>query len=71
MKDFYDGRLNRDEVKDIFKEYFYHGVGMLPVQGTLQMSESYKKQTVTRNLAGLYERFSRANTRNACVANDR
>lgn len=71
MKDFYDGRLNRDEVKNIFKEYFHHGVGMLPVQGTLQMSESYKQRTVTGNLAGLYEHFSRANTRNACAANDR
>lgn len=71
MKDFYDGRLKRDEVKNIFKEYFYHGVGMLPVQGTLQMSESYKRQTATRNLAGLYEHFSRANTRNAHAANDR
>lgn len=71
MKDFYDGRLNRDEVKDIFKEYFYHFVGILSGQGTLQVSESYQKQTVTRNLAGLYEHFSRANTRNACAANNR
>lgn len=35
------------------------------------MSESYKKQIVTGNLAGLYEHFSRANTRNACAANNR
>lgn len=71
MKDFYDGRLNRDEVKDIFKEYFYHSAGMLSGQGTMQMSETCKKQMVTRNLAGLYEYFSRANTRNACAANSR
>lgn len=71
MKDFYDGKLNRDEVKDIFKEYFYHSVGILSGQGTLKVSEAYKKQTVTRNLAGLYEHFSRANTRNACEANSR
>lgn len=71
MKDFYDGKLNRDEVKNIFKEYFYHSTGILSGQGALQVSESYQKQTVTRNLAGLYEYFSRANTRNACAANNR
>ncbi|MBD5458889.1 MAG: hypothetical protein HDR27_10020 [Lachnospiraceae bacterium] len=71
MKDFYDGKLNRDEVKDIFKEYFYHSVGIVSGKGTLQVSEAYKKQTVTRNLAGLYEYFSRANTRNACAANNK
>ena len=71
MKDFYDGKLNRDEVKNIFKEYFYHSTGILSGQGALQVSESYQKQTVTGNLAGLYEHFSRANTRNACAANNR
>ncbi|MCM1175813.1 MAG: hypothetical protein NC341_12285 [Blautia sp.] len=71
MKDFYDGRLNRDEVKDIFKEYFYHSIGMISSQNTLQMSAACTKQTATRNLAGLYEYFSRANTRNACAANNR
>ena len=71
MKDFYDGKLNCDEVKNIFKEYFYHSAGMLSGQGALQVSESYKKQIVTGNLAGLYEHFSRANTRNACAANNR
>lgn len=70
MKDFYDGKLSRDDVKDIFKEYFYHSIDLLP-NGTLQVSDSYRKQVVTRNLAGLYEHFSRANTRNACAMNNR
>lgn len=70
MRDFYNGKLDRDEVKNIFKEYFYHSMNLLP-NGTLQVSESFKKQTATRSLAGLYEHFSRANTRNACAANSR
>ena len=56
MTDFYNGKLGRDEVKDIFKEYFYHSGG---------------KAFATDRLAGLYEYFSRANTRCACVQNEK
>ena len=56
MTDFYDGKLGRDEVKNIFKEYFYHSGG---------------KALATDRLAGLYEYFSRANTRCACLQNEK
>lgn len=56
MEDYYSGKLSSDEVKDIFREYFYHYAG---------------KTSVTESLAGLYEYFSRANTRNACEQNMR
>lgn len=75
MRDYYDGKLSRDEVKDIFKEYFYHYMGT-----TAKDAENKETQTAvlrtgdgvalaTRYLAGLYEYFSRANTRNACAQN--
>ncbi len=75
MQDYYDGKLSRDEVKDIFKEYFYHYMGT-----TAKDVESKEKPEAvlrtgdgtalaTRYLAGLYEHFSRANTRNACAQN--
>lgn len=54
MTDYYDGKIGRDEVKNIFKEYFYHSGG---------------KSFATERLAGLYEYFSRANTRCACAQN--
>lgn len=66
-----------DEVKTIFKEYVYHAFGRpeetqehaetaddVKVVGT-SMS-NYEKQRFTGWLSGLYEYFSRANTRNAC-----
>ena len=56
MTDFYDGKLGRDEVKNIFKEYFYHSGG---------------RAFATDRLAGLYEYFSRANTRCACLQNEK
>ena len=69
MKDYYSGKLSRDEVKDIFKEYFYHYMGTSLAArkecGTegVQQTGSYMKQFATGRLAGLYEYFSRANTR--------
>ncbi len=78
MKDYYAGKLDRDEVKDIFKEYFYHYMGKdTSLAGTegdggaqkAVMYTNYKTQMATRYLAGLYEHFSRANTRNACAQN--
>ncbi|MCM1386836.1 MAG: hypothetical protein NC231_05885 [Bacillus sp. (in: Bacteria)] len=54
MTDFYNGKLERDEVKNIFKEYFYHSGG---------------RSFATDRLAGLYEHFSRANTRCAYTKN--
>lgn len=74
MKDYYSGKLNRDEVKDIFKEYFYHYMGTSSADrkecgvGDVQPNCSLK-QFATSRLAGLYEYFSRANTRNACGQN--
>lgn len=59
MTDFYDGKIGREDVKNIFKEYFYHSAGM--------MSPDW----ATRSLAGLYEHFSRANTRAAWANNYR
>lgn len=59
MKDFYDGKIGRDEVKSNFKEYFYHSAGMM------------NAEWATRSLARLYEYFSRANTRAACDHNNR
>lgn len=69
MKDYYDGKLNRDEVKDIFKEYFYHYMGTSLAArkedsaAGVQPGNCYMKQFATSRLAGLYEYFSRANTR--------
>lgn len=59
MADYYDGKLGREDVKNIFKEYFYHSGGMI------------SPECATRTLAGLYEHFSRANTRAACTNNNR
>lgn len=62
MKDFYDGKISKEEVENIFKEYCYHAIG--------EPSESdgvYKQQRATQALSELYEFFSRANTR---CAND-
>lgn len=75
MKDYYNGRLSRDEVKDIFKEYFYHYMGTTSAlkeecsAEETKMSNNFVKQFATSHLAGLYEYFSRANTRNACAQN--
>lgn len=83
MQDYYGGKLSRDEVKDIFKEYFYHYMGKTVDPGGQGMADgtdsvqetacraNYRAQAATRYLAGLYEHFSRANTRNACVQNSR
>ena len=83
MQDYYDKKLSRDEVKDIFKEYFYHYVGTSAKKaesaGNAE-SQGTKKAVLrtgdgtalaTRYLAGLYEHFSRANTRNACTRNQK
>lgn len=76
MKDYYSGKLNRDEVKDIFKEYFYHYMGTSSAARQECSAEQvqpncYLKQFATSRLAGLYEYFSRANTRNACEQNSK
>ncbi|MBD5457132.1 MAG: hypothetical protein HDR27_01000 [Lachnospiraceae bacterium] len=68
MDDYYSGKLSRDEVKNIFKEYFYHSMGSSSVSGT-GLNDSYVKQLAKGRLEGLYEYFSRANTRNACARN--
>lgn len=59
MKDYYDGKISDDEVKNIFREYFYHAAG------------GSSGGWATRCLAGLYEHFSRANTRVACTNNNK
>lgn len=75
MKDYYSGKLGSDEVKDIFKEYFYHFMGTTAGfreecgKEEIRCSNNYVKQFATSCLAGLYEYFSRANTRNACAQN--
>lgn len=75
MDDYYSGKLSCDEVKHIFKEYFYHSMGTTSecreeggAEG-VRFSSNYAKQFTTSCLAGLYEYFSRANTRNACSRN--
>ncbi len=60
MKDYYDGKLQKDEVKEIFKEYCYHAVGKPSDTNTV-----YQQKRATQALAELYEFFSRANTRAA------
>lgn len=82
MRDYYDGKISCDEVKNIFKEYVYHEFGRpekseISVENQMDqevnvadMSMSiYEKQRFTGWLSGLYEYFSRANTRNACSKN--
>lgn len=75
MQDYYSGKLSSEDVKNIFKEYFYHAMGTTleerkadETQETLQ-SNHYAKNFASSYLAGLYEHFSRANTRNACAQN--
>ena len=82
MRDYYDGKITCDEVKTIFKEYVYHAFGrpeeMKGNEKTCETKEAtstavsmstYEKQRFTGWLSGLYEYFSRANTRNACTKN--
>ena len=71
MSDYYSGKLSRDEVKNIFKEYFYHACNVSANTGVTAAPgySTYTKQFATRYLAGLYEYFSRANTRQANVQN--
>ena len=85
MRDYYDGKITCDEVKNIFKEYVYHAFGRPEgTQDTAKAQESgetweteginasmstYEKQKLIGWLSGLYEYFSRANTRNACTQN--
>lgn len=72
MEDYYDGKLSRGEVQTILKEYFYHAMGTsaeyVKENGVGQIND-YTKRFATNYLAGLYEYFSRANTRNACANN--
>ena len=75
MQDYYNGKLSCEEVKNIFKEYFYHAMGTTLEErgacGTQEASlnNNYVRQFATNFLSGLYEYFSRANTRNACAQN--
>ncbi len=67
MKDFYEGRIDRDNVKEIFKEYCYHMAG----KSDETVPGEYRSQRIIRVIAGLYEYFSRANTRMANTENNR
>lgn len=60
MKDYYAGKLGRDEVKEIFKEYCYYAVGK-----PSDTNNVYQQRKAEQALAELYEYFSRANTRAA------
>lgn len=60
MKDYYNGKLQKDEVKEIFKEYCYHAVGK-----PSDTNNVYQQKKATQALAELYEFFGRANTRAA------
>ena len=53
MKDYYDGKLQKDEVKEIFKEYFYHAIGE-----PSDTDHVYQQKRATQALAELYEFFS-------------
>lgn len=68
MRDYYDGKISCEEVKTIFKEYVYHTFGR-PDETKEDSMSVYEKQRFTGWLSGLYEYFSRANTRNACANN--
>lgn len=64
MRDYYDGKLTEDEVKNIYKEYCYH------MFGTPEASAHPARKTqLTNALADMYEYFSRANTRAAAALN--
>lgn len=80
MRDYYDGKITCAEVKNIFKEYVYHAFGRTEeTQDNVETADdakvvgtsmsNYEKQRFTGWLSGLYEYFSRANTRNACTQN--
>ena len=69
MSDYYSEKLSRDEVKNIFKEYFYHACSVSTGTDAASVNQNYVKQFATSYLSGLYEYFSRANTRNACAQN--
>ncbi len=70
MEDYYNGKLNAEEVKQVFKEYFYHSMGGTKADYGNDADGVYQKQRVTAALSGLYEYFSRANTRNAVAQNN-
>lgn len=75
MQDYYSGKLSSEDVKSILKEYFYHAMGTSleerKANGPQETPQSnhYAKNFASSYLAGLYELFSRANTRNACTQN--
>ncbi len=70
MKDYYNGDLSCDKVKNIFKKYVYYSFGKPSETSDVSTTMSvYGKQRLTGWLSGLYEYFSRANTRNACAQN--
>lgn len=60
MRDYYAGKLDRDEVKEIFKEYCYHAIGR-----PSDTNSVYQQRKAEQALSELYEYFSRANTRAA------
>lgn len=60
MKDYYAGKLHKDEVKEIFKEYCYHAIGK-----PSDTNHTYQQRRAEQALSQLYEYFSRANTRAA------
>lgn len=69
MKDYYNGKLSSAEVKNILKEYVYHTFGAPSGRDDSFFMTCFQKQRLTGWMSGLYEHFSRANTRSACSHN--
>lgn len=64
MKDYYDGKIGKEEIKEKLQNYLKQMIGMPQC-----CNNSFMKQRTEKVLATLYEHFSRSNSRNACAKN--
>lgn len=64
MRDYYNGKIDKEEVKEKIHHYLEEMVGM-----PQNCNTPFMKQRAGKVMASLYEHFSRANSRNAVAKN--